>query len=588
MKRKILKLTVIMTAATGIIVSGASDNRAAYAMEETTGKYDANADSYFQSDMDLYYQYVENHELKDFLDGSMGIFGDVRTYDDTYVTNIKVADFDGDNRAEVWVTGPVASANRIAGILDISDGEVKCVFNGWGSEAGRYTDPVTGKTGIVISEGNADGDVHLRKCIYDENWNGTVLYETKGSVDDNTVVYTAYTNNEERQLTMEEYGEETYNLYNNCTVTEAVAETSADVETTHLDKQGVLDFLQSLKSAKASGMGENDQNSAITGYPEYDEIIRQYYTGMISNWSMGEFSEKNLCYLAGSEMGGADNLGYHLTDIDGDGIEELMIGATGENAYTGMFYDLYTIVNDQRALVVSSGERDRYYLCVDGTVANEGSGGASNSVYNYYNLVSGQLELKEGVFLDAYSHPENPWFYTTTSTMEDYSNPISEEEGRNVIGKYVNMDIPYIPLKEINLEEGGGTEDAETTYSEPQTEQISPAQQVSSQIEETEQQASAIEAEIGENVNMSDEEYKQKLNQLYEIWDKVLNDEWAVLKNTLSSEEMDVLTQEEIEWINNKESTVNSIRNESETDSLIKATELTRERVYVLLDKLGD
>lgn len=588
MKKKILKLTVIMTAATGIIVSGASDNRAAYAMEETTGKYDANADSYFQSDMDLYYQYVENHELKDFLDGSMGIFGDVRTYDDTYVTNIKVADFDGDNRAEVWVTGPVASANRIAGILDISDGEAKCVFNGWGSEAGRYTDPVTGKTGIVISEGNADGDVHLRKCIYDENWNGTVLYETKGSVDDNTVVYTAYTNNEERQLTMEEYGEETYNLYNNCTVTEAVAETSADVETTHLDKQGVLDFLQSLKSAKASGMGENDQNSAITGYPEYDEIIRQYYTGMISNWSMGEFSEKNLCYLAGSEMGGADNLGYHLTDIDGDGIEELMIGATGENAYTGMFYDLYTIVNDQRALVVSSGERDRYYLCVDGTVANEGSGGASNSVYNYYNLVSGQLELKEGVFLDAYSHPENPWFYTTTSTMEDYSNPISEEEGRNVISKYVYMDIPYIPLKETNLEEGGGTEDAETTYSEPQTEQISPAQQVSSQIEETEQQASAIEAEIGENVNMSDEEYKQKLNQLYEIWDKVLNDEWAVLKNTLSSEEMDVLTQEEIEWINNKESTVNSIRNESETDSLIKAAELTRERVYVLLDKLGD
>ena len=67
-------------------------------------------------------------------------------------------------------------------------------------------------------------------------------------------------------------------------------------------------------------------------------------------------------------MGGADNLGYYLTDIDGDGIEELMIGATGENAYTGMFYDLYTIVNDQRALVVSSGERDRYYLCVDGTV----------------------------------------------------------------------------------------------------------------------------------------------------------------------------------------------------------------------------
>ena len=62
---------------------------------------------------------------------------------------------------------------------------------------------------------------------------------------------------------------------------------------------------------------------------------------------------------------------------------------------------------------------------------------------------------------------------------------------------------------------------------------------------------------------------------------------WADLKNTLPSEEMDVLTQEEIEWINSKENTINSIRNVSETDALIKAAELTKERVYVLLDRLG-
>lgn len=590
MKRQILKLTVIIVAIAGIIVSGADGNRDVYAMEDVVGKYDANADPYFESDMDLYYQYVENHELRDFLDGTKGIFSDITMYDNIYARKIKVADFDGDNRAEIWIAGPEAVANYIAGILDISDGEVKCVFNGWGSEAGRYKDSVTGKTGVVIREGNADGDnCHLRECLYDKDWNRIILYEAKGSEEENTIIYTAYTNNEEQQLTMDGYYEETFNLYNNCTITEAVAEISGDPETTYIDKQGVLDFLQPLGSTKNSKTETETQNTIITGYPEYDEIIHQYYQGMISDWSMNEFIQKKLCYLAGSEMGGADNLGYCLMDINGDDIDELMIGRMGENAYTGMFFDMYTLVDNQRVLVASSAERDRYYVCEDYTIANEGSGGASNSSYDYYNLVSGQLIFKEGVFYDDYSHPENPWFYTTIGTMEDYSTPISEEEGRTAIGKYTYMDIPYILLKDINFEDYEETREPETTspaQQAEQAEQISPTQQTKIKVEEAEQQATSIETEISEHTGMPDEEYKQKLNALYELWDKVLNDVWADLKNTLSSEEMDVLTQEEIEWINNKENTVNSIKNMSETDALIQAAEITKQRVYVLLDRL--
>ena len=148
------------------------------------------------------------------------------------------------------------------------------------------------------------------------------------------------------------------------------------------------------------------------------------------------------------------------------------------------------------------------------------------------------------------------------------------------------MNIPYTLLKELNL--GTASSSAQNTEQTGQTEQTSPAQQERSEIEETEQRAAIIEAEINANTGISAEEYKQKLNELYELWDKVLNDEWAVLKNTLSSEEMDALTQEEIEWINNKEAIVNSIKNTSETDALIKAAEITKERVYVLLDRLGN
>ena len=122
MKRKILKITFFIAAiSTGIAVNSIENH--VYAAE-TYGTYSADTDPYFQNDMNLYCQYVESHELSDYLDGSAGIFGDARGLD-IYVQKIKVVDFDGDNRAEVWITGPTASSNSIAGILDISGEEVK-------------------------------------------------------------------------------------------------------------------------------------------------------------------------------------------------------------------------------------------------------------------------------------------------------------------------------------------------------------------------------------------------------------------------------------------------------------------------------
>ena len=58
------------------------------------------------------------------------------------------------------------------------------------------------------------------------------------------------------------------------------------------------------------------------------------------------------------------------------------------------------------------------------------------SIWGYYDFVSGQLQLKEGIFTDGDKHPENPYFYTTTTFYEDYSNPISEEEAEKLKRQY--------------------------------------------------------------------------------------------------------------------------------------------------------
>lgn len=284
--------------------------------KDVCAAYDVDTDPYFENDMNLYCQYVDSHELEDFLDGRDGIFGDASMLD-IHAQRVKVADFDGDNRAEVWVTGPSASANSIAGILDVSNEEVKCVFNGWGKEWGRYTDPETGQTGLVIAEGNSDGEgyTHTRESLYDENWDCITLLETENNGIESTDINT---------------NDEVYEqIRSNCTETESVAE----IESDNMDKQEIISFLQSLTSTST---GDTLQEEAITSYPAYDEIIRKYYEGMASGWSMEDFRENDLCYLAGYEMG-ESSLGYCTMDINGDGIEELMIGSVNENAYTGMF-----------------------------------------------------------------------------------------------------------------------------------------------------------------------------------------------------------------------------------------------------------
>lgn len=540
MKRKILKITFFIAAiSTGIAVNSIENH--VYAAE-TFGTYSADTDPYFQNDMNLYCQYVESHELSDYLDGSAGIFGDARGLD-IYVQKIKVADFDGDNRAEVWITGPAAASNSIAGILDISGEEVKCVFNGWGNELGRYTDPETGKTGIVIEEGNSDGDgySHTRVSLYDENWDNTILMESEsnGIAEEETESNTSQDDGSYMEL------------WRSCNEVKAVSETESD----RMGKEDVTKFLQGLASTVPSG---NSQSGSITGYPEYDEIVNQYYNGMALNWSTEDFREHNLCYLAGYETG-VDRIGYCVRDINGDGVDELMIGRIDEYSDPGMFYDLYTMIDGQRVLVKSSGERDRYYLCQDQTIANEGSGGAVLSVWGYYDFVSGQLQLKESVFMDGNTHPENPWFYTTTAFFEDYSNPISDEEAENIINKYTYETIPYISLADINNQ----SDVAESGTS-------SFRQQAEQEVNETEQQASVVESG----------------NEQYEIWDRCLNDVWGYLQEALSSEEMETLIQEEMDWIQNKENIINTIKMQSGEEALKKAAEITRERVYDLLNML--
>lgn len=80
--------------------------------------------------------------------------------------------------------------------------------------------------------------------------------------------------------------------------------------------------------------------------------------------------------------------------------------------------------------------------------------------------------------------------------------------------------------------------------------------------------------------------------QIYMAWDDTLNLIWGVLKDNLDEEKMKKLTEEERNWIAEKEEAVKLAGEEAEGGSMQpllesdKAAELTKERVYELMEYL--
>ena len=189
------------------------------------------------------------------------------------------------------------------------------------------------------------------------------------------------------------------------------------------------------------------ETKTLADQPQYKESVQKYYEGASAGWDISQFQENNLCYLAGY-YSDINKLGYCLLAVDSDGTDELFIGTTEDEGYEGMFFDMYTLTDGKAELVTTSGERDRYYLCEDNTIANEGSSSAFLSVNYYYEYKSGKLNLQDGIVNDGELDPQNPWFYGTLDNGEDSLEPISEGAADSIKSKYKYMKLSFSPLSD--------------------------------------------------------------------------------------------------------------------------------------------
>lgn len=187
----------------------------------------------------------------------------------------------------------------------------------------------------------------------------------------------------------------------------------------------------------------------------YGEILQKHVTAIKEKWDSTKLEKENMSYmynvLAHSDKNVLKKTGYAYYDVNGDGIEELLIGEIADGAWKGIVYDMYTMVNRKPVHVVSGGARNRYYVCDDYFICNEYSGGANESGKLVYILVENSTELypQVGFKYDGYTNRENPWFISYDfandkwkEVKEDFFN-----ERKSTFDRYERFN--YTPLANL-------------------------------------------------------------------------------------------------------------------------------------------
>lgn len=134
--------------------------------------------------------------------------------------------------------------------------------------------------------------------------------------------------------------------------------------------------------------------------------------------------------------------GWLLRDLDGDGIPELLLGADWGDGHTVIF-NIYCLDGAKAVRVVDGWSRSRWYLCTDGSLAHEGSDGASEGTYSYYRYENGVLRHLETVIsLDGWLYSDTTDHYVGGKGFR----PVSEDEANAVREKYTHETLSFTPF----------------------------------------------------------------------------------------------------------------------------------------------
>ena len=225
-------------------------------------------------------------------------------------------------------------------------------------------------------------------------------------------------------------------------------------ETLQSDSQGVL-----TRFLKDNGIHINDMCPAssvfsppargdaasTTGYAAYDALLAEI-SGLRRSGASEVQTDFSHDLLSANDY--YQTPGWLLRDLDGDGIPELLLGADWGDGHSVIF-NIYRLDGAKAVRVVDGWNRSRWYLCTDGSLANEGSSSAFESSYSYYRYTSGELQhLETLLYLDGGSGG-SPWRYSVTTDQYVSSgdfHSVTEAEATAVMDKYTHETLILTPF----------------------------------------------------------------------------------------------------------------------------------------------
>jgi len=182
----------------------------------------------------------------------------------------------------------------------------------------------------------------------------------------------------------------------------------------------------------------------------YEDLIgaaRDMLSGKSNNAILGENITLSL------EFGGINRdyqeLGYAITDINNDGVDELIFGVNpvaGNPGWKGYVYDIYTTVDGQVVQLADGAARYHWFICKDNMVAYEISSDGFSIGWEYWTVSKdGYMSLKETVInqkiLDENGKSKTLWLHSDKLSYEYHNSyelfdVITEEKAQEIRDKY--------------------------------------------------------------------------------------------------------------------------------------------------------
>lgn len=179
----------------------------------------------------------------------------------------------------------------------------------------------------------------------------------------------------------------------------------------------------------------------------YQQLLTAYAEALAQHLDMEGYFERELNYLVGV-VNDSNQIGYCLTDLDGDGRDELLIGAVGDPD----IYAMYTLTDGIARMVIDAGERNNFRMDTQGRIFNQASCSAAQSGVFLFTFTGGQLVIQESLVADYAVDMENPWFRVSDQNFDPATYvPVSNQEAEEILSRLEdNVRVfAYIPFSQF-------------------------------------------------------------------------------------------------------------------------------------------